>query len=186
MLILILLCWWRLVRDHSVGDKTARDDSAVDQQGVDQQSCDRRQANAGHRRSIRALGFMLVLGVLTPLVLIHEVIKPEIGRARPRDIEQFAGSQAFTPAWVQSTACTRNCSFTSGHVAFGAWLMSAWYVGRRRRWLWLCLASVLTMVIGWSRMAQGAHFFSDVIGSLLLVGLTAHMLAALPFFRFRS
>ncbi|NDC02545.1 MAG: phosphatase PAP2 family protein [Betaproteobacteria bacterium] len=166
MLTLILFFWWR-----SSGDK---------------QVFGRLQVTARYRRSIRALGFMLALGVLTPLLLIHEVIKPEIGRARPRDIESFAGSQAFTPAWVRSTACTRNCSFTSGHAAFGAWVMSAWYVGRRRRGLWLGLAGALTVVIGWSRMAQGAHFFSDVIGSLLLVWLTAQVLAALPYFRSRS
>ena len=63
--------------------------------------------------------------------------------------------------------------------------MSAWYVGRRRRGLWLGLAGALTVVIGWSRMAQGAHFFSDVIGSLLLVWLTAQVLAAVPYFRSR-
>ena len=138
------------------------------------------------RRAIRALGFMAVLGLLTPLILIHEVLKPEIGRARPRDIVQFSGSHAFTPAWVQSTACTRNCSFTSGHVAFGAWVMSASYLGRRRRWLWLCFGGALTLAIGWSRMAQGAHFFTDVIGSCLLVWLTAHLISMMALFRSRE
>ena len=41
------------------------------------------------------------------------------------------------------------------------------------------------MAIGWSRMAQGAHFFTDVIGSCLLVWLTAHLISMIALFRSR-
>ena len=165
ILLLMLLLWFRLAGGRQASDRLER--------------------VIGLRRVITALRFMALLGVLTPMVLIHEVLKPEIGRARPRDVAQFAGTQVFTPAWVKSTACTKNCSFTSGHVAFGAWVMSGWYLGRRRRWLWLCFGGALTMAIGWSRMAQGAHFFTDVIGSCLLVWLTAHLISMIALFRSR-
>ncbi|MFN5142168.1 MAG: phosphatase PAP2 family protein, partial [Burkholderiales bacterium] len=130
-----------------------------------------------YRQKIRALLFMIVLGMLTPVIFIHEVVKGEIGRARPRHVEQFSGTNSFTAAWVKSEACRGDCSFTSGHVAFGAWLMAAWYLGGRQRWLFLSLGAAITCLIGWLRMAQGAHFLTDVIGSVLLVWLTAHLLS---------
>ena len=130
-----------------------------------------------YRQKIRALLFMIVLGMLTPVIFIHEVLKGEIGRARPRHVEQFSGTNSFTAAWVKSKACRGDCSFTSGHVAFGAWLMAGWYLGGRQRWLFLSLGAAVTCLIGWLRMAQGAHFLTDVIGSVLLVWLTAHLLS---------
>ena len=130
-----------------------------------------------YRQKIRALLFMIVLGMLTPVIFIHEVLKGEIGRARPRHVEQFSGTNSFTTAWVKSKACRGDCSFTSGHVAFGAWLMAGWYLGGRQRWLFLSLGAAVTCLIGWLRMAQGAHFLTDVIGSVLLVWLTAHLLS---------
>ena len=130
-----------------------------------------------YRQKIRALLFMIVLGMLTPVIFIHEVVKGEIGRARPRHVEQFSGTNSFTAAWVKSKACRGDCSFTSGHVAFGAWLMAGWYLGGRQRWLFLSLGAAVTCLIGWLRMAQGAHFLTDVIGSVLLVCLTAHLLS---------
>lgn len=130
-----------------------------------------------YRQKIRALLFMIVLGMLTPVIFIHEVLKGEIGRARPRHVEQFSGTNSFTAAWVKSKACRGDCSFTSGHVAFGAWLTAGWYLGGRQRWLFLSLGAAVTCLIGWLRMAQGAHFLTDVIGSVLLVWLTAHLLS---------
>lgn len=137
-----------------------------------------------YRRMLRALSFMLALGLITPVILIHEVLKTEVGRARPRHLEQFSGSSTFTPAWVPSKACTGNCSFTSGHVAFGAWLMGAWFLGGRRRWLWFGVGALLTFLIGWLRMAQGAHFLTDVLGSALLVWLTAQLLTLTKLYRY--
>jgi len=58
-----------------------------------------------YRQKIRALLFMIVLGMLTPVIFIHEVVKGEIGRARPRHVEQFSGTNSFTAAWVKSEAC---------------------------------------------------------------------------------
>jgi len=55
--------------------------------------------------------------------------------------------------------------------------MAAWYLGGRQRWLFLSLGAAVTCLIGWLRMAQGAHFLTDVIGSVLLVWLTAHLLS---------
>jgi len=138
-----------------------------------------------YRRMLKALSFMLLLGVITPVVLIHEVLKTEVGRARPRHLEQFSGSAAFTPAWIPSKACTGNCSFTSGHVAFGAWLMGAWFLGGRRRWLWFGIGAALTVLIGGLRMAQGAHFLTDVLGSALLVWLTAQLLSITKIYRYQ-
>ena len=57
---------------------------------------------------------MLVLGAG---LVVNGILKDDFGRARPRDIEAFGGSSQFTPAFVVSHECDRNCSFSSGDGA---------------------------------------------------------------------
>jgi len=66
-------------------------------------------------------------------------------------------------------------SYPSGHatliVAFyGFWTFVAWASPlplAAKRWIRLAFAA-LAIAIGWSRLALGAHFFSDVVGGYLL------------------
>ena len=50
-------------------------------------------------------------------LIVNVILKDNFGRARPRDIVEFGGSEQFTPAFVVSSACDRNCSFSSGDSA---------------------------------------------------------------------
>jgi membrane-associated phospholipid phosphatase len=136
------------------------------------------------RRLWRNCSFMLVLGLITPLFLIHEVLKKEIGRPRPREVSAFAGDKVFTPPWESSLGqCSRNCSFPSGHVAFPAWLMSAWYLGGRHRRLWLIGGALGCLGVALIRIALGAHFLSDTLASVALVWLSGWLLARIPWWR---
>ncbi|QLQ19882.1 MAG: phosphatase PAP2 family protein [Exiguobacterium profundum] len=63
------------------------------------------------------LGFVLAVYALGTGVLVHGLLKAYWGRARPAQVTEFGGIAAFTPPWLISQECTRNCSFVSGEVS---------------------------------------------------------------------
>jgi lipid A 4'-phosphatase len=115
---------------------------------------------ARNRNSLIYLVFLLALG---PGLSVHAVLKNNVGRARPSQILDFGGTAAFSPAFVPSTACTRNCSFVSGHAAMGFMPLGLAFVfpGQGRRWL--AIGAIVGGVAGLGRVTQGAHFLSDVV-----------------------
>jgi len=118
-------------------------------------------AVGGHRR---AGAFLLLTLMIGPGLFVH-TLKNNWGRARPITVVELGGKKQFTPALVPSDQCGRNCSFTSGHAAFGFWWLAPAFLDRRRRGMWLALGLTLGLGIGLVRIAQGGHFLSDVIFS---------------------
>lgn len=112
----------------------------------------------------RWLGFLLAAAIIGPHLVVGIGLKENVGRARPANIVEFGGWQTFTPAFVLSDQCQKNCAFVSAHVASAAFVMAFGWLSPpalRRRWL---VASVaFSAVLGLARMAQGGHFLSDVI-----------------------
>lgn len=119
----------------------------------------------------RALAFMLLLLVLGPGLLVNEILKKEMHRARPDEVVEFGGWKVFSPALAPYGQCTHNCSFVSGHAAMGFYLIGLAWVLRRRRWL--VAGIVLGGVVGLGRIVQGGHFLSDVVFAFWAVYLTA-------------
>lgn len=111
--------------------------------------------------------FLLVCFVIAPLLIVNIVLKDHWGRARPFQVQQFGGDKIFTPAWVVSTQCERNCSFTSGETANVFCYLALIFIVRRKK---LVASIVLTLgaLTALERIAQGEHFFSDAILSGLL------------------
>ena len=109
-------------------------------------------------------GFLLVGGLLGPVLLVDATLKEHSGRARPIRVEQFGGVQQFTPAFVVADQCENNCSFVSGHVATAAFIMAFGWLGTpavRRRWLLASIGFAAFMAL--VRMVPGGHFLSDTI-----------------------
>ncbi len=109
-------------------------------------------------------GFILVSGLLGPVVLVDATLKEHSGRARPERIEQFGGIRQFTPAFLVADQCEKNCSFVSGHVATASFIMAFGWLGTpavRRRWLLASIGFGAFMAL--ARMAPGGHFLSDTI-----------------------
>jgi lipid A 4'-phosphatase len=126
----------------------------------------------------RAAAFLLLALLIGPGLLVN-TLKNTWGRARPMTVVELGGDKRFTPALVPSDQCPRNCSFTSGHAAFGFWWMAPAFVDRRRRGMWLALGLALGLGIGLVRIAQGGHFLSDVLFSGWIVFGTMLALRAL-------
>ena len=109
-------------------------------------------------------GFILVSGLLGPVLLVDATLKEHSGRARPERIEQFGGVRQFSPAFVVADQCEKNCSFVSGHVATASFIMAFGWLGApavRRRWLLASIGFATFMAL--ARMAPGGHFLSDSI-----------------------
>jgi lipid A 4'-phosphatase len=109
------------------------------------------------------LAFVVLGGALGPGLLVNSGFKDNWQRARPYQVQPFGGTQQFTRAAVMTDQCNNNCSFVSGHVACGFFLASLMLVHRRRRCLWGAIGVASGLVIGFARMADGAHWLSDVL-----------------------
>ena len=122
--------------------------------------------------SPRAAVFLLLSLALGPGLTVNTIFKDHWGRARPAQIATFGGTQKFTPVFVPSDQCARNCSFPAGDPAMGFYLVSVALLARsapaRRNGIVAAVAS--GAVLGVVRLAQGGHFLSDVIASGFLVG----------------
>ena len=127
----------------------------------------------GRRGRVAAL--LLIVIALGPGLVVNGILKEHWGRARPRDVTEFGGDRRFTPAFVISDQCERNCSFTAGHPSAGFALAALGYayVSRRRRWQVLAAATGFGLLVGLARVAAGGHFLSDVLFSgIIVIGLT--------------
>src|SRR4029077_3910090 len=143
----------------------------------------------------KGLVCLVVSMAFAPGLLANSLLKDHWGRARPVGVEAFGGPHRFTPAPLPAAECERNCSFVSGHAALGfslvgfALLLPA---GSTRRSS-IAVAIGFGALVGLGRIAQGAHFLSDVVfAGLLVYGVTALLhwwivrrdgLAAPPFAR---
>lgn len=112
--------------------------------------------------------YLFLVLILGAGLIVNVILKDNFGRARPRDIQEFGGSQAFTPAFIVSQECDNNCSFSSGDGA-GAFfsLALALALSRKRA---IFVASVgFGSLVSFSRIASGAHFFSDTVVSFFVM-----------------
>lgn len=115
-----------------------------------------------------------------PLFVTNIGFKDHWGRARPRDVIEFNGAKAFTAPFPPSHQCNYNCSFVSGEASSifivlfaGALLFKP--LSRR----FVAMGIVLGGLAGLMRMAQGAHFLSDVVFAGILMAITAAALKLL-------
>lgn len=140
------------------------------------------QVSRRHWRRASAVVAVVILGIG---LLVHTVLKDGMGRPRPRDVQVFMGSTAYVPIFERSQFCQTNCSFVSGHAAVGFALMSVGMLGvRRRRQFWLFTGIVVGCLIGLARIAQGGHFLSDVVFSLVAIW-SCHLSIRSSWLRFR-
>ncbi|MCL7960857.1 MAG: phosphatase PAP2 family protein [marine benthic group bacterium] len=133
--------------------------------------------------SNRFLLFVLAALAVGPGLVVNAGFKDNWGRARPRDVTEFAGDRQFTPALQPTDQCDRNCSFVAGHPSVVYWLAALGFAvaaGRRRNRIFVA-AAALGLVAGLGRIVQGGHFLSDVIFSGLAVFAVIWVLAMYVF-----
>ncbi len=128
------------------------------------------------RRHRRASIFLVLVMIVGPGLVVNNVFKQHWGRPRPRDLVLFGGDRDYVKPWVKSPRENGN-AFVSGHAATGFYLLTPYFLLRRRSKAWAASFVALGIgygaLIGVARMAQGAHFLSDILWALGLVYLSA-------------
>ena len=135
--------------------------------------------HARARISARLWGFVVLLYLLGPGLVVDLVFKSYWGRARPADLSIFGGEASFTLPFQIADQCARNCSFVSGEVS--GTTVTAIALGVL---LWPCLpprgrqiaVAALTLLVTSGailRIAMGRHFLSDVVFACVLMALLA-------------
>jgi len=133
--------------------------------------------------SAKAWVFLLLALVIGPGLVANVGFKDHWGRARPREIVEFGGSRAFSPALSPRFENKRsNGSFVCGDGAFGFFLPCFGYgVSRKsaRRVFWAGMGG--GFVFSFVRLAVGAHFFSDIVYAAFFMLLTGALIHAAMF-----
>ena len=109
------------------------------------------------------LAFFVLSGAIGPGLVVNAGFKENWQRARPYQVQEFGGAQHFTRALVMTNQCNNNCSFVSGHVACGFFLASLLLIDRKRKFFWGLSGIAAGFTIGFARMADSAHWLSDVL-----------------------
>jgi lipid A 4'-phosphatase len=126
---------------------------------------------------LRAPCQMLVLALLVGGgLVVHVMLKDHWGRPRPRQVTLFGGEQHFRPYyqpnfWHQPEPSK---SFPCGHCSTGFFFFAVGRIGWRLKQSWMyyggyAAAWLLGILLGWTRIAQGGHFFSDVCATALIM-----------------
>ena len=116
----------------------------------------------------RVFLYLIAVVAIGPGLVVNVVFKDHWGRARPRDVVEFGGAKTFTPAFVISDQCPKNCSFVAGHPSMAFAMVALALVAARKRRAWLiALALAVGAVVGFGRIVQGGHFLSDVVFSAI-------------------
>lgn len=128
-------------------------------------------------RRVRQYAVFAILALaLGPGLVVNTALKDHWGRPRPAQIAPFGGSGSYVPALLPSRQCDHNCSFVSGHAAVGFFLITGAWIWPRRKLQWRIAGIAAGSLIGLARIAQGGHFFSDVLGALAVVWLCNELL----------
>jgi membrane-associated PAP2 superfamily phosphatase len=119
--------------------------------------------------------FLALVLVVGPGLIVNYVLKPYFGRPRPSELVEFGGSLPYAPLGRVHDA-QRGYSFPSGHAAMGFYLLTPAFLRYRRRGprvAWIAAGLLSGGIVGWTRIAIGAHFFGDVLWSAAVVYFTA-------------
>ena len=131
-------------------------------------------------RYYKKLIYVILVVAIGPGFIVHTVLKDNIGRPRPFQVQEFGGQNAFQHTFTVSKICDMNCSFVSGHasVGFMVYALAFLYHDYRRR-RYFILGTVLGLSFGMVRVIQGKHFLSDIIFAGIVVFITAYILAVI-------
>ncbi|MEM9018224.1 MAG: phosphatase PAP2 family protein, partial [Verrucomicrobiota bacterium] len=118
------------------------------------------------RRWRQVLLFLVMVAVVGPGIITNAGLKEYWGRPRPREVEGLGGHSAFERVLTIDRSSDGK-SFPCGHATMGYFFIAGFFLLRRHRRslaeLFLIGGLAAGFFMGIARMAQGAHFFSDVI-----------------------
>ena len=118
--------------------------------------------------------FLAICLAMGPGILTNVALKDHWGRARPKQVTEFGGTKMFSPPLIPTDQCANNCSFVSGEAAsifmpfYAAGLVVPQWTA-----ILFAVGTLCGLAAGFVRVAQGAHFLSDVIFAGVFMAMTA-------------
>ncbi len=115
-------------------------------------------------------------------IIINVLFKNFWGRPRPRQVEQFGGTKAFTPFYEPNLKLSvkdgKQKSFPSGHASVGFFFLAFALAGwRERNRALTCFGLIMGLGLGVNlslvRIMQGGHFLADTFASAAIMWWTA-------------
>jgi membrane-associated PAP2 superfamily phosphatase len=147
---------------------------------------------SNQRWRLPCLYLILTLAIGSGLI-VHAGLKENWQRPRPRQVEEFGGTEPFRPFYQPNLANSSKPlkSFSSGHSTMGFYFFSVAILGAVLQnamlyWGGMSVAWGLGGLLSLARIAQGGHFLSDVLASALIMWLVAWSLAYLFFIYLRK
>jgi membrane-associated phospholipid phosphatase len=124
----------------------------------------------GRHELSRVFFVILIAGMLTGLSAT--IIRGTVGRTRPNSqVQQGFYGPYHNAHWTFGRY--QFGSFPSGHTATVMGLAAALSMWRRN---FGTLFTLFAMAVGWSRLALGRHYFSDVVAATIWGGIVAPIL----------
>ena len=117
-------------------------------------------------RKTRKVGLNILLAVGIGALFTNLVIKNAVARLRP-----YEASEEYNLMWQQVGAHKeKEFSFPSGHVTVCMTSMTAIFWCLKKRYSYLAFVPVLFM--GASRIYLFAHYFTDIVGGIIVGGVS--------------
>ncbi len=119
----------------------------------------------------RAPSICIILNLLLgPGLIINILFKGFWGRPRPIQLALFGGGQDFRPFYLPnfSEQASYFKSFPSGHCTMGFFFFALCFIAMRLKnkplfYIAVFITLVLGLLLTYTRIAQGGHFFSDTL-----------------------
>ena len=111
-------------------------------------------------KKYRRIGFGMAIAMMIGLVVCNMILKPAVGRIRPYDFQESLGVTINLLIDKQN-----NFSFPSGHTTASFEACTVMMLGSRKRGI---PATLLAILIAFSRLYLYVHYPTDVIASIIL------------------
>ncbi len=115
----------------------------------------------GYKFSIKQIFLIWITQLLSVVIFVNIILKSLWGRARPGDIIQYGGDSLFTPWYLISNECDKNCSFISGDASVGFSLIIFYLITKNIFYIYFSI--ILGIALGIIRILAGGHFLSDIV-----------------------
>ena len=132
-------------------------------------------------RKWRRQAFCWILAMaIGPGIVVNSIFKDWYGRPRPKHVVEYGGEMTFRPVWVVGVPGKAK-SFPCGHASVGFYFMVGyfcyWRRNRRVAIRWMAAGLGAGVLLGLARMAEGAHWFSDVVWAAAFVYFISYAVA---------
>lgn len=119
----------------------------------------------------KSLYIVLVIAI-GPGLVVNLIVKDHWGRPRPVHIQDFGGQYEYIPP--AKIGHTPEKSFVCGHCSVAYSFFAVYFLAQNHKLIYLLLTLAFAWTMGFTRMAAGGHFISDILWSGYLVFLVAY------------